>query len=205
VISVLLSTLLAVAAPVPTYLVERVVTAPGQSRRLSVYRDGWAALVREQPGEEKSVVWRQLGEVELRVISQVVEECYPELADGQTQVGILMGSSVELRVAPPDKPPVTMRFPLGAVTNLVTTRLGQALDGLERALATERVTREDLREWVPSVGDVVVLEDGRRVRVVEELESDAGQILRLVVGDGPANVFMSVAELRRAAVRKVKP
>jgi hypothetical protein len=193
----------ATAAPEPTYFVERVVTMGGEVRRTSVFRNGMAVVVRERQGERKHLVRQRLTDIELQVIVQVTEEAYPDLArfssPGQ---GPGLGT-VELRLAPPEKQPLIVRFPAGTVLVLGAARLGQALDGLEARMSRFAGTREDLSAWQPKVGEWVELEDGRIVQVLEVLPNPPGQVVRLQIADGPASVFMSDDELRRRAVRRV--
>jgi hypothetical protein len=199
--------LAAVAAAPPTYVVERVVTRNGASTRLSVFRNGVAVLARkgagEKPDETPAVVRQPLSEIEVQVLSQVVEECYPDLARfadiGQAPVE----GMVELRLAPAGREPLSLRFPLTAAPTLAASRLGQALDGLEVRLTRTNVTREDLRDWEPKIGDRVELEDGRTVEVLDVLISGDTALIRAQVGDGPASIFLNAEELRRLALRRV--
>jgi hypothetical protein len=198
-----LGLVVAVATPEPTYIVERVVTMGGEVRRTSVFRDGMAVVVRKRQGEHQHLVRQRLADIELQVIAQVTEEAYPDLvrfaSPGQ---GPGLGT-VELRLAPPGKQPLTVRFPAGTVAVLGAARLGQALDGIEARMSRFGGAYEDLRDWQPEVGEWVELEDGRVVQVLEVLSSPPGQIVRLQIGDGPASVFMSDDELRRLAVRRI--
>lgn len=203
--SVLLGLLFALAdGPPPTYLVERVVHVNGEVRRVSVFRDGSFALAWSRPGQEKTVLRRTLLPSELDVMVQVVGESYSEVSK---QVGLAEGAGsalVELRVAPPGREPVVVRYPLESALNLVASRLCKALDELEAVLLSGKPVREDLRRWQPQVGEWVELEDGRLVSIIESLEAGAGLIYRLQIGDGPASVYMPAEELRRLAVRRVQ-
>ncbi len=190
------------AAP-PSYLVERVVTVNGASTRVSVFRNGVAVLARAAAGGEPSVVRQPLTEVELRVLTQVVEECYPELARfagmGQSPVA----GTVDLRLAPPDRDPLALRYPVTAAPGVAASRLAQALDALESRLAKATGTREDLRAWEPKVGERVELEDGRTVEIVDVMDANGSLVVRAQIGAGPASMFVGVEELRRIAVRRV--
>ncbi len=194
----------AAAAPEPSYIVERVVTVGGQTRRISVFRNGVAAVVREKAGEEKHLLRQPLTEVELQVLTQIVEESYPDLArlgsPGQSPVE----GNVELRLAPRGREPLVVRFSPTGVQAMGAARIGQALDGLEERMTRPGGIREDLREWQPTVGDWLELEDGRTVQVVEVLPNGPGILVRAQIGNGPASIFVSDEELRRIAVRRVQ-
>ena len=195
--------LAAAAAPPPTYLVERVVTLNGVSTRLSVFRNGIAVLARRGAGETSGIVRQPLSEIEVQVITQVVGECYPDLARfadiGQAPVE----GTVELRLAPAGGEPLSIRFPVTAAPTVAASRLTRALDALEARLEKTNVTREDLRDWEPKIGDRVELEDGRTVEVVDALTAGDTVLIRAQVGDGPASIFLSADELRRLALRRV--
>ena len=58
---------------------------------------------------------------------------------------------------------------------------------------------------MPEVGERVELEDGRIVEVTELFDSGDGPLARVKVGEGPVTLFMTLDELRRTAVRRVRP
>lgn len=194
----------AVAAADPTYIVERVVTVGGEVRRTSVFRNGVAVVVREKAGEEKRVLRQPLTEIELRVLTQIVDESYPDLARfgsvGQSPVE----GMVDLRLAPPGRELLVARFPLAGVQVMGAARIGQALDGLEARMTRPGGIHEDLRDWQPNVGDWLELEDGRVVQVMEVLPNGPNLLVRAQIGNGPASIFASDEELRRMAVRRIK-
>jgi hypothetical protein len=195
---------LAAPAPQPTYIVERVVRIGDEIRRTSVFRNGVAVVVREKGGTRTHFARQALTEVELRVIIQVTDEVY---ADLKGYAGSLEGpgiGTVELRLAPPGKEPLTVRLPVSSVEVLGAARIGQALDGLEAEMDRFHGAREDLRQWVPQVGERVELEDGRIVKIIEVLYSEKGVVFHLQIGDGPTSIFMTDEALRRVAVRRVK-
>ena len=194
----------AAAGADPTYVVERVVTVGGEVRRTSVFRNGVAVVVREKAGEKKRVLRQPLNEVELQVLTQIVEESYPDL----TRLGSVGQSPVEgmvdLRLAPPGREPLFVRFPLSGVQSLGVARIGQALDGLEARMSGPGGIREDLRDWQPSVGDWLELEDGRVGHVIEVAPNGPDFLVRVEIGTGPASIFVSDGELRRITVRRIK-
>ncbi|HLE61300.1 MAG TPA: hypothetical protein VI700_07170 [Thermoanaerobaculaceae bacterium] len=195
----------AAAAPAePTYIVERVVTVGAEVRRTSVFRNGVAVVVREKAGEEKRVLRQPLTEIELQVLTQIVDESYPDLARfgsvGQSPVE----GMVDLRLAPPGREPLVARFPLAGVQVMGAARIGQALDGLEARMTRPGGIHEDLRDWQPNVGDWLELEDGRVVQVIEVLPNGPSFLVRAQIGTGPASIFTSDEELRRMAVRRIK-
>jgi hypothetical protein len=199
----LLLALAAAAAAPPTYLVERVVTLGSGSTRISVFRNGVAVLARGGPSVEPTVVRQQLSDPELQVLTQVVGECYPELVRfGDLGSGPGAGEA-ELRLAPEGKDPLVIRFALTAAPSVASSRLSRALDGVQARLEKTNVSREDLRDWMPAVGERVELEDGRVVEVLEVLPVESGALVRAQVGDGPASIFVSADELRRLALRRV--
>ena len=188
----------------PTYIVERVVKVGDEYRRTSVFRNGMAVVLREKGGKRTHFARQELTDVEVRVITQVVNEAYADLQRSPgPDTGTGLGT-VELRLAPPGKEALTVRLPLGSVEVLGAARIGQALDGLEAEMERFGGEREDLRGWVPQVGERVELEDGRIVRVLEVLYGQKAIVIRLQIGDGPTSVFMTQEDLRRNAVRRIK-
>jgi len=199
--------LLAAATPAPTeppsYLVERVVTVGGASTRVSVFRDGVAVLARSSAGGEPVVVRQQLTDVEFQVLAQVVEECYPDLVRFY-DLGKGPGEGrVELRLASEGREPLVIRFALTAAPSLASSRLAKALDGVEARLERTNVSREDLRTWIPAVGERVELEDGRIVEVSDVVAGETGLVVHARVGEGPVSIFLSADELRRLALRRI--
>jgi hypothetical protein len=194
----------AAAAAEPTYIVERVVTVGGEVRRTSVFRTAVAVVVRDKPGEEKRVLRQVLTEVELGVIVQIVDESYPDVARvggiGQSPVE----GTVELRLAPPGREPLVVRYPAAGVQALGATRIGQALDGLEARMTSPWGIREDLRDWQPAVGEWLELEGGRTGQVIEVLPNGTGFLVRVQIGSGPTSLFITDDELRRMTVQRIR-
>jgi hypothetical protein len=193
------------APPAPTYLVERVVTVRATVRRLSVFRDGTIVLVHRSPGDEPKIINVRLDPIELRVVAQVVEESYRELLRRERIPDALSEGWVELRLAPLDREPLSVRLPVSGAPSYGAARLQQALDELEIRLLSGRPARDNLSLWVPQVGERVELEDGRVVEITEMFDSADGPVARLRVGEGPVALFMTVEELRRSAIRLVRP
>jgi hypothetical protein len=113
-------------------------------------------------------------------------------------------TEVELRLAPPGREPLVVRFPLTGVPATGAARIGQSLDGLELRMTSPGGIREDLRDWQPAVGQWLELEDGRTGQVIEVLLNGSGFLVRVQIGTGPASIFVSDEELRRIAVRRIK-
>jgi hypothetical protein len=113
-------------------------------------------------------------------------------------------TEVELRLAPPGREPLVVRFPLTGVPATGAARIGQSLDGLELRMTSPGGIREDLRGWQPAVGQWLDLEDGRTGQVIEVLLNGSGFLVRVQIGTGPASIFVSDEELRRIAVRRIK-
>lgn len=204
-IAVLLAAALA-ATPPPSYLVERVVSVAGQTRRVSVYRDGVVALVsRRSPTAEPQVVRVPLDPAELRTLIEVVDESYDELARAGTLGEAPGASTVELRVAPVDKPPLILRLPFSGVKTVAAAHLLQTLDALETRLASDQPYREVFDAWIPTPGERVELKDGRVVEVLDVLESGGGLMVSVRDGTNPTSRFIALDELRRQAVRRVRP
>jgi hypothetical protein len=196
--------LAAAAAIDPTYVVERVVTVGGEVRRTSVFRNGVAVVVREKTGEEKHVLQQQLTEVELQVLTQVVNEGYADVARGGGIGQSPVEGQVELRLAPPGREALLIRYPVAGIQSLGATRIGQALDGLEARMMSPGGIREDLRTWKPSVGEWLELEDGRTGQVTEVLPNGTGLLVRVQIADGLTSIFVSDDELRRITVRRIR-
>ncbi len=202
-IAALLFLVAGAASPEPTYVVERVVTVGGAVTRISLFRNGMAVLSRTSAGEAQPVVRQPLTPVEVRVLTQVVEECYPELERFAGLGGAPGDATIELRLAPRDRAPLSVRLPLNGVPSVGAARLGKALDGLEARLTRTNVSREDLSDWQPAVGDRAQLEDGRIVEVLDVVVTGNTVTVHVRVGDGPASLFLSDSDLRRMALRRV--
>lgn len=194
---------LATAAPAPTYLVERVVTTAQGSRRVSVFRDGVAVLAWRPVAGTPTTVRRRLDDVTLRSLRQVVTETAPDLRSFPGFEGVPGDASIELRLAPPDAPPLTVRMPVTAVPSVAASRLQRALDDVDQTLSDTRPGQEDLSAWQPAVGQRVALADGSVVTVLEVLNE--GEVIHVRVGDGPGEIFFALSELRQRAVRLVGP
>lgn len=200
----MIALLLAVAAAAPpTYLVERVTSDDRGSIRLTVFRDRMAVLARRAGLEEPQVTLVRLDEVEYRVVAQVVEECYDDLARSAPPDGVLGGAITEVRLAPPAQPPIVVRLSSTAVRLLAAGRLERALDELERRIEQTPVGAEDLSDWEPRVGERVRLADGREGKVKALLPSSAGVLVQLDLG--PVSEFVPLPELRRKVVNRLNP
>lgn len=192
--------------PEPTYLVERVTTLGGKTQRLSVFRDGIAVLVRrDEPGGEPQIRERQLGATERQVIAQVVAESYAELERLAASGATAEGDCWELRLAPEGLGPVRLRQPVTAVRTLIVGRLLAALDELEKQIASQRGSQEDLSAWTPEVGEQVELADGRLVQITELFDGSEGIVVRTTVVNAPVSQYWALSELRRQALRRVRP
>lgn len=200
---VLLALVLAQPAP-PTYVVERVVTRPGESRRISVFRDGLAVVVIRAPEREPHLVRVALDPAEFEVVRRVAEESHRGLRDSSGEFGAPGAASVELRLAPPGHAPLTLRMPLASVPSHGAARIMQALDNLENRLLNDVPGRENLSAWQPVVGERVLMDDGNVAEVVEMLASTGGPLVRLRLGQGPAAIYLNLDELRRRAVKRVE-
>jgi len=197
--------LAALAVAPPSHLVERVVTTPQQTRRVSVFRDGTAVVALRQGLDEPHVIRQELQPLELRVLLQVIDETYQDLARLRPPEFAPGGTWVELRLAPSERAPLVVRLPLAGTPHAAVVRISQALDGIENRLLADPVDRENLSSWAPAVGERVRLEDGRVVEVRSISGSEVGVIVTVeVVGNPVRQVFM-LEELRRQAVRRVVP
>ncbi len=200
-----LALVLALAASPPTYLAERVVTIGQQTRRVSVFRDGTAVVaLRDGLGEPK-VVRQVLHGLELKVLLQVLDECYDDLAHLRPSEDAPGGSWVEWRIAPPGREPLVVRVPQAGTPLAFVVRLAQALDGIENRLLQDPGGREDLATWAPRVGERVLLVDGRTVQVRSIEDSSVGVLVGVQVVDNPISQVFTLDELRRQAVRRVAP
>ncbi|HYB22307.1 MAG TPA: hypothetical protein VED41_00820, partial [Solirubrobacteraceae bacterium] len=162
-------------------------------------------LARGQAGEATQVLRQNLTPVELQVLVQVVEECYPEVARFAGADQAPGTGSIELRLAPDGKEPLTIRLALLAAQSVGLVRVMKALDALEARLARDTVAREDLTGWRPSVGERLQLDDGRVVKVLGVHDAGNHSVVEVQIGEGPALQFIDEADLRRAAVRRVPP
>lgn len=191
--------------PPVTYLVERIVTVGEDSRRLSVFLDGTAVLVRRAGGTVVEELHRELSPVEQKMIGQVVTECAAEL----DRAGVFDrgpgSATVLLRLAPLGREPRSWTLPLAAVPNLATARLTGALDELERVLSRHEASRDELGNWQAAPGDRLELEDGRTVTILELRDTESGPVAKVQVGAGPLTFYASTSDLRRMAVRLLQP
>lgn len=200
---VLLALVLAQSAP-PTYVVERVVTRPGESRRISVFRDGLAVVVIRAPEREPHLIRVALDPAEFEVMCRVAEESHRTLQDSTGEFGAPGAAAVEIRLAPTGQVPLTVRVPLASVPSHGVARIMQALDNLESRLLNDVPGRENLSAWRPVVGEKVLMDDGKVAEVTEMLDSSGGLLVRLRLGQGPAAIYLSLDELRRRAVKRVE-
>jgi hypothetical protein len=203
-VTVLLLALALAGAP-PTYLAERVTTLGQQTRRVSVFRDGTAVVALRDGLAEPTVIRQRLNGVELKVLIQVLEECYDELAGVRAPRDAPGGAWVEWRLAPPARQPLIVRLPQAGTPLAVVVRLAQALDGIETRLVDEPSGREDLSLWFPKVGERLLLADGRTVRVRGVNNSEVGVLVGVEVVDNPIGQVFTLEELRRQAIRLVTP
>ncbi|MEW6337326.1 MAG: hypothetical protein AB1625_07975 [Acidobacteriota bacterium] len=188
----------------PTYVVERVVTRPAESRRVSVFRNGLAVVAIRGAGREPHLIRVALDTAEFEVIRRVAEESHRTLQGSSGEFRAPGAAEVELRLAPPGHAPLTVRMPLASVPSHGAARMMQALDNLEIRLLSDVPGRENLSAWLPVVGDTVLLDDGSTAEVTELLDSSGGPLVRLRLGQGPAAVYLGLEELRRRAVRRVE-
>ncbi|MEP0774934.1 MAG: hypothetical protein HRF46_11305 [Acidobacteriota bacterium] len=193
---------LAAAAP-PTYLVERVTSDDRGSLRLTVFRDRMAVLARRAGPADPQVTRVRLDELEYRVVAQVVEECYGELARSGQAEGVLGGAITEVRLAPADKPPIAVKLSSTSARLLAAARLERALDELQRRIEQTPVGAEDLSDWEPRVGERVQLADGREGKVAALLPASVGVLVQLDIG--PVSEYFPLDELRRKAVKRIDP
>lgn len=191
--------------PVPTYLVERVIDAGGESRRVSVFLDGQAVLVRRRAGEEADVRRLELSGAEMKVLRQVVEECHTELQRARPPSAPVGRARVEYRLAPEGRSPMVVSLPLAGVGSAATVRLGTAIDAVETRLVEERLDLEDLSRWEPEVGERLELKDGSRVLIREVMTRGRTVLVRVEILDAPTVAFWDLDELRRQAVRRLPP
>lgn len=194
--------ILAAAALVPpTYLVERVTPRDGGMVRVTVFRDRVAVLARRAPQAEAQITRVRLDEIEYRVVAQVVEECYEDLARLREPADLLGGVTTEVRLAPPDRTPILVRLSDTSVRPLAAGRLERALDELQRRIEQSVPGAEDLSEWEPEAGDRVLLADGREGTVAALLPSSEGVVVQLDLG--PVSEYFALGELRRKAVKRL--
>lgn len=189
--------------PVPTYLVERVIEAGGQARRVSVFRDGQAVLVRRIHGGDPDIRRVELTDDEMRVITQVVEECYADLVRNLPPAAPVGQAQVDYRLAPPKGEPLFFSVPLAGAGTTASVRLGLAIDALEERLSSERLDVEDLSGWEPTVGDRLELMDGSHVIVKRVFRRGQSVVVQVDVLRSPLSVFWDLDELRRVAVRRL--
>lgn len=200
----MIALLLAVAAIAPpTYLVERVTSDEQGSIRLTVFRDRMAVLARRAGPADPAVTQVRLDELEYRVVAQVVEECYGELARSGQAEGVLGGATTEVRLAPVDKPPIVVKLSSTSARLLAAARLERALDELQRRIEQTPAGAEDLSDWEPRVGERVRLADGREGKVAALLPASVGVLVQLDIG--PVSEYFPLDELRRKAVKRINP
>jgi len=193
-----------VPAPEPSYLVERVVAIGGEQRRVTLFRDGTVVVKRTPVSGEASLFVKPVGDLALAQIEQVVREVYAEIGEFSSVGQGLEGGSIELRLAPPGLVPLTVRISTTAVPSVSAARLAAVLDGLEERVLTGKPPAEDLRGWEPRIGERIELDDGSVVTIVAVLDTPAGeQTVQVRQGSSPLSTFLSLAELRRRAVRRI--
>jgi len=193
---------LALGGAPPTYLVERVAASAEVSRRVSVFRDGTAVLAVRPAGGEPQLVRRRLDPVALRSLLQVIDETYQDLREFAGFEGGPGEARVELRLAPPGREPLEVDLPVAAVRSLAGSRVMAAIDDVDAWLSSYRPGQEDLGLWQPEAGERVELADGTVVEVLAVFND--GQVVQVRVGEGPAEMYYEVGELRARAFRLVR-
>jgi hypothetical protein len=196
---------LALATPPPTYLVERVITSAGQERRVSVFRDGTVVLAISGKERAEWLARQHLQPAEMQVLGQVINESYDELRRGPFDTQAPGDAWVELRLAPPGRDPLIVRYPLAGVAMQPEARVSQALDQLDKKLSSGPPDRENLDTWMPRVGERVLMDDGQPVEILDVSQGPTGPVIEVRLDDGPATMFFTLDELRRRAVRRLKP
>ena len=106
-----------VTAVQPSYVLERMVSIGDQVHRISVFRDGTVALVRSQSGGPPDVRRQRLHPAELRLITQVAEQAYDDVARLGGLGGAPGGATAEYRLAPPGREALVVVNPSGSVTD----------------------------------------------------------------------------------------
>jgi hypothetical protein len=165
-------------APVPTPVVsapqpvaERIVTLGQRAVRLSLFDNRVAVVsVREQ---ERQVFFRRLtlGETEYEVYRDALMRDAGAVVGRGRSPGLTVAAEGLIRVQSRPGSVIEVRYSVGAVLDLVTTRLVATLDDLERRVSETSPSHEELLSWEPAPGDEVELYDGTRATVSEVFEN----------------------------------
>ncbi|HNX50858.1 MAG TPA: hypothetical protein PLS53_03585 [Thermoanaerobaculaceae bacterium] len=196
--------LLLAAPPEPSYLVERLVRVDGQTRRVTLFRDGNGVVVVRDAAGGEDLRHTEVGGLILGQIEQVVREVYPELAKF-TSMGEGQGEgAVELRLAPPGETPMLLRLQDNVMPSSAMARLTATLNGLEERILAGKPPAEDLSDWEPIDGEQAEMGDGRIITVLETIgTAGGGVVVRIRFGDSPTSEFVELVDLRHRAVRRL--
>ncbi|MCU0293083.1 MAG: hypothetical protein MUF10_14000 [Thermoanaerobaculaceae bacterium] len=202
--ALLMVALVLAATPEPSYLVERVVRVEGQTRRVTLFRDGTAVLLRRDGAGNEDLRHVQVGSLVYGQIEQVVREVYPEMTEFATMGNGPGTGTVELRLAPPGIATLVFRLAVASSPSAATARLGATLDALEERIIAGKAPPEDLRLWEPRVGERVEMDDGRVVTILDVMgTASGGGVVWIRAGSSMMRESLDVEDLRRRAVRRV--
>lgn len=190
--------------PEPSYLVERIVRMGAETRRVALFRDGTGVVHLVPASGDEVLKVGPVGELIQGQVEQVVREVYPAIAEFASMGREKDGAQVELRLAPSGLSPLIVRIPFTASPSVSTARLVATLDELEARILANKPPAEDLRYWEPQAGEVVELDDGSQVTVVDVFNTaGGGQTVQVRQGSSPLSAFLDLVDLRRRAVRRV--
>lgn len=194
--------LMLAAPPEPSYLVERIVSVGTETRRVTLFRDGVGVVVRRDAGGSEDLRHVEVGGLVLGQMEQVVREVYPGMVQFVAMSQGTGAGSVELRLAPHGQAPLVLRLAVEAAPSAATARLIAHLDALEERILSGKPPAEDLRAWEPRSGELVELDDGRVVTILDVIGTTDGVWgVRFRVGDSPASEILEMEDMRRRAVR----
>lgn len=202
--ALLVIALLLAAPPEPSYLVERIVEVGGETRRVSLFRDGTGVLIHRDAAGHEDLRHVQVGSLVYGQIELVVREVYPKMTEFANMGEGPGGGTAELRLAPPGMPPLVFRLAVAASPSAATARLGATLDALEERIRSGKAPPDDLRHWEPLVGERVEMDDGRVVTILDVMgTASGGGVVWIRAGSSMMRESLDVEDLRRRAVRRV--
>lgn len=159
------------AQGVPTVLVERHRTLGNTTTRVTLFDNRMAVATVREDGEQVFLRQLTLDTIEFSVYVQVLEE----VADTAGREGDSSVDSDEaevlITISLPEMTPREIRFSPLQVLGLETARLTAMLNDLELRVCETSPSHEALRDWIPSVGDRVVLFTETRATVSEVREN----------------------------------
>ena len=159
-----------VATPgMPSIVVERIITRPGERTRLSLFSNGIAVVSLRSDGAKPSLFKRTLDRQDLvayLIALQDVAGKIRALSSVPDDSGGPAGT-ITIHLAAGPGPPIDMRYSPLSMMPLAIGRLGSILDDLQAKVLATPPGYDEVSAWTPREGDVVEMTTGQKARVTD--------------------------------------